>query len=390
MILRKVTEYAGNYIYENDKLQFFSTPEGYVEPKNPDNLALGYDYIYQYKDHLGNIRLSYTDADNNGSIDSSSEIIEENNYYPMGLKHKGYNTNVSALGNSTAQKWKFQGVELEEALGLDLYEMDFRSYDPAIGRFTTVDPLAEERNWLTPYNFVQNNPISRIDPTGLLDDYGLDQNGNVSLLKETDDNFDRLYSVTANENGDLVKNGNGDVAINSEKGSVTVSKFEEGGSILSERSTSESETVQYSDGATSERKVSTAVSDNKNDVFNVFKFAADNTNVEFSVNKFSVLEGTANYQIGTFHMDDLSPGLRNTGTALGSLHSHPRQPTAKDRRESLFGDLDRGRSYLRKNGRNLPYQIYFPSNGSTSKIGMPKDPSSNGVTFKNGLSNFRF
>ncbi|MGF1559394.1 MAG: hypothetical protein ACFCUL_09925, partial [Flavobacteriaceae bacterium] len=49
------TDYAGNYLYENNQLQFFSTPEGYVTP----NTLGGYDYIYQYKDHLGNVRLSY-------------------------------------------------------------------------------------------------------------------------------------------------------------------------------------------------------------------------------------------------------------------------------------------------------------------------------------------
>ena len=63
-------------------------------------------------------------------------------------------------------------MELEEVLGYDSYEMDFRHYDPAIGRFNVIDPMTEERDWLTPYNFVQNNPVLRIDPTGLLDTYG--------------------------------------------------------------------------------------------------------------------------------------------------------------------------------------------------------------------------
>ena len=54
-------------------------------------------------------------------------------YYPFGLKHKGYNSNVSSRGNSVAQKFKYNGIELEEGLDLNLYEMDIRSYDPAIG-----------------------------------------------------------------------------------------------------------------------------------------------------------------------------------------------------------------------------------------------------------------
>ena len=49
------TDYAGGYIYENSSLKFISQAEGYIEPDG----AGGYAYVYQYKDHLGNIRLSY-------------------------------------------------------------------------------------------------------------------------------------------------------------------------------------------------------------------------------------------------------------------------------------------------------------------------------------------
>ncbi len=153
-----VTDYAGNYVYQNNNLQFFSHPEGYVTPDG----GSGYDYIYQYKDHLGNIRLSY--VDNNGT----TEIVEENNYYPFGLKHKGYNESVSPLGNSVANRWKFGGKELDDSFNdaLATYDFGARNYNPALGRWMNIDPLAEIYHTDTPYAYVLNNPLSYIDPDG--------------------------------------------------------------------------------------------------------------------------------------------------------------------------------------------------------------------------------
>jgi len=80
------TDYVNIFQYENNALKFFKQPEGFVEYKNNQ-----YIYNYIYKDHLGNNRLVYADLDGNGVINPATEIIEENNYYPFGLKHKGYN-----------------------------------------------------------------------------------------------------------------------------------------------------------------------------------------------------------------------------------------------------------------------------------------------------------
>ncbi len=151
------TYYAGNYVYQNGlfqspSLKFFNHPEGYVDAEN------GYKYVYQYKDHLGNVRLSY--KDNNGSL----EILEENNYYPFGLKHKGYNSNVNST--NLALKYKFGGKEYQDELGLDWYDITARNYDPALGRWMNIDPLAEYGKMLTPYQFSFNNPIMFVDDDG--------------------------------------------------------------------------------------------------------------------------------------------------------------------------------------------------------------------------------
>ncbi len=151
-----VTDYAGNYVYENGQLQFFNTPEGYVTPDGTG----GYTYVYNYTDHLGNIRLSYTD--NNGTV----EIVKESNYYPFGLAHQGYNNNVSPLGNSVAKKYMFGGKELDESLGLGTYDFGARNYNPELGRWMNIDPMADKYSEFSPYVYVVNNPLKYIDPDG--------------------------------------------------------------------------------------------------------------------------------------------------------------------------------------------------------------------------------
>ena len=86
------TDYAGAYIYENSSLKFMSQPEGYIEPDG----AGGYEYVYQHKDHLGNIRLNYSDLNDDGMVDTS-EILQEKNYYPFGMLHSGYNNAITGV-----------------------------------------------------------------------------------------------------------------------------------------------------------------------------------------------------------------------------------------------------------------------------------------------------
>ena len=103
------TNYLGGYQYLKPNsgtwaLQFFPTAEGYVK-NSVINSANNYSYVFNYTDHLGNIRLSYSDADKNGTI-ATTEIIEENNYYPFGLKHSGYNEYPA-----TSNKYKYNSKE---------------------------------------------------------------------------------------------------------------------------------------------------------------------------------------------------------------------------------------------------------------------------------------
>jgi RHS repeat-associated protein len=94
------------------------------------------------------------------------DVKQEDHYYPFGL-------NISALSStaplSKPNNFKYSGKEEQTEFDLNWYDYGARNYDAQIGRFIQVDPLADNRDWLTPYQYGQNNPITRIDPNGMLD-----------------------------------------------------------------------------------------------------------------------------------------------------------------------------------------------------------------------------
>src|SRR5690606_2019015 len=110
------------------------------------------------------VRLSYADCNNDGVIQPATEILEENNYYPFGLKHQGYNDIANSCRSEVAEKYQYNGKEWNDALGLNIYEMDLRQYDPAIGRWTVQDPVIHHE--FSPYSTFDNNPVYWADPSG--------------------------------------------------------------------------------------------------------------------------------------------------------------------------------------------------------------------------------
>ncbi|RQO42324.1 hypothetical protein DBR39_00155 [Chryseobacterium sp. KBW03] len=113
--------------------------------------------IYQYKDHLGNARISFA-RNSAGAL----EITDANDYYPFGMNH--LKTGNAFFGNASYKNYKYNGKELQET---GMYDYGARFYMPDLGRWGVVDPLAEKMTRHSPYNYAFNNPIRFIDPDGM-------------------------------------------------------------------------------------------------------------------------------------------------------------------------------------------------------------------------------
>ena len=171
----KVIEYLDGFDYVNGILEAIATTEGYVKYSAAGgSRPATFNYVYNYTDHLGNIRLSYT----MNPATQQVAIMEENNYYSLGLSHKNYNMTKRMYDREIGgliefcpacpipyvYNYKFNGQEFQEEFNLNLFDMPSRDYDPAIGRWTGIDPVVHYER--SPYNGHDNNPAYWSDPSG--------------------------------------------------------------------------------------------------------------------------------------------------------------------------------------------------------------------------------
>ncbi len=147
------TDYLGGFQYRNTQLEFFPTPEGYVSKEGSN-----FRYSYIYSDHLGSTRVSFSDLDKNGSV-NSLEIVSNTDYYAMGMRHAEEYVSSFASGFD----YRFQGKELQREANLLQYDFGSRMYDPSLGRWFNTDP---RHQFTSPFVAMGNDHVNQIDPNG--------------------------------------------------------------------------------------------------------------------------------------------------------------------------------------------------------------------------------
>ena len=233
------TMYVGAYEFCSNSSDKYFFANGYIDIEQGHVKA----YCYYAKDHLGNVR--YVDrADPNTGINSVAQIT---NYYPFGGIIDDY-----ANRGMEAQSHLYNGKELDRMHGLNLYDYSARQYDPAIGQFTSMDPLCEKYYHISPYAYCAGNPVKYVDPTGMrFELHGDDIQGVLDMLAKIggkavtyslgeDGNIS--YKVNEKKNGKLYK-------VNSENQKI-IDIINDNGVVVDMQAT-KSEILQDENGVTS-------------------------------------------------------------------------------------------------------------------------------------------
>jgi RHS repeat-associated protein len=185
-----MTDYYDNFIYEKECVSQIMLEDGYLFRSNMTSSTVPtstptFTYHYYLKDHLGNNRVVLHDAG-----DATPVVDQVNNYYPFGME---YGESANDQDEMTYQDRLFSDKEFDRSFELNMYDFGAREYDNM--RFMTMDPHAENYYSISPYAYCGNNPINKIDPTGM-DEWDIDSLGSVVNHTVTD-KHDAFYIVDA-------------------------------------------------------------------------------------------------------------------------------------------------------------------------------------------------
>ena len=161
-----------------------------IAHRNTDNTL---SYLYELKDHLGNVRSRLMRSE------QGVDLVSWHTYYPYGLENKALSSSVS----SYPLRHRYQGEFAEYDQETKLNHFELRQYDAVVGRWLSVDPMGQ---FHSPYVGMGNDPINGVDPDGAWVKGGgfwrnlFNSDAQVHAMMQTDGVNDRgIYSATALE-----------------------------------------------------------------------------------------------------------------------------------------------------------------------------------------------
>jgi RHS repeat-associated protein len=156
------TAYLGPFVHKtvlstSSSLNYIITPEGRLVNNGTDAIPV-WTWEYNLTDHLGNVRVVLGDS----TVAGYARVLQQTHYYPFGMRMSQISTPLTSATND----YLYNGKQYQDDFGLNWYDYGARMYDPALGRFHSVDPLAEQYRRWSPYNYGIDNPMRFIDPDG--------------------------------------------------------------------------------------------------------------------------------------------------------------------------------------------------------------------------------
>jgi len=142
-ILENGTTYEKNYVHIMDDQSRIAMVR--IGTPFPDDIA---DAItYNLEDQIGSSTMR---------LNSVGGVIDKEEYYPFG---------DSSLRTFTKKRYRYVGKEKDLESGL--YYYGARYYAAWTCRFISVDPLAADYPFYTPYNYAGNKPVNKVDIDGM-------------------------------------------------------------------------------------------------------------------------------------------------------------------------------------------------------------------------------
>jgi len=233
------------------------------------------------------------------------------------------NSFISHYNSTFDSRYKFTAKELDNETNYNYFGARYgacpaESGNSDVSVWLSVDPMSDERSWLSPYNYCQLNPLGRVDPSGALDDgFVVDLEGEIARVDNTGGNkFDVIYNKAD------YKAGKRDYDKTGTKNGIQVDR----GEVSNFQSTPIKNLDGVQTGSLSNCEVKTEDVADK-----LFIFLADNTTVEWQNNNFTSPDGKSVNVIATSKEYGTITGgcqldksyMRKGYTLNKNTHSHP-------------------------------------------------------------------